>query len=179
MPRASAKRKASGVPPSGAESSKAAKRRKTRADVSDDASGDEDADVAPVRHASALHVLGTTRRDTLRDALLAWYATVQDAREMPWRRPWDETLSSAERAQRAYEVRPRAPSRVADSDARRSAPGLGLGSYAPADAGRDRDSVLHAMDETVSHQRLCESYVYIDVLSRQTKVPDCPNARGS
>lgn len=41
---------------------------------------------------------------SIRVALLQWYSGVHAARGMPWRKPYDDTLSKQERAQRAYEV---------------------------------------------------------------------------
>jgi hypothetical protein len=41
----------------------------------------------------------------VRIALLDWFKTVHDTRGMPWRKPYDPTLSPERRAQRAYEVR--------------------------------------------------------------------------
>lgn len=104
MPRAATKRKAPASSTASAE--KATKKSKTRRAAPDTASDDEPHAERTVAypHASSQHVLGDGRRDELHDALLAWYATVHDARTMPWRKPWDDTLSAADRAQRAYEV---------------------------------------------------------------------------
>jgi A/G-specific adenine glycosylase len=40
----------------------------------------------------------------IREKLLTWYASVHEARGMPWRKPYDPTLNRDQRAQRAYEV---------------------------------------------------------------------------
>lgn len=50
----------------------------------------------------------------VRIALLDWYKTVHDTRGMPWRKPYDPTLSPERRAQRAYEVRVSAENMVYD-----------------------------------------------------------------
>ena len=42
--------------------------------------------------------------DTVRAALLQWYAGVHASRGMPWRKPHDPSQGAEERAQRAYEV---------------------------------------------------------------------------
>ena len=55
------------------------------------------------RHPTSTHVI--TDPVPLRKALLAWYATVHEARGMPWRKPFDPSFGPEERAQRAYEVR--------------------------------------------------------------------------
>ena len=42
--------------------------------------------------------------DSIRAALLRWYAGVHASRGMPWRKPHDPSQGMEERAQRAYEV---------------------------------------------------------------------------
>lgn len=44
-------------------------------------------------------------KDQDKEKLLAWFQLVREARSMPWRRPFDASLSKAELGQRAYEVR--------------------------------------------------------------------------
>ena len=53
-------------------------------------------------HSASVHRLSNP--DPLRTALLAWYDKVHDARGMPWRKPYNSSLTQEERAQRAYEV---------------------------------------------------------------------------
>ncbi|KAL0581509.1 hypothetical protein V5O48_000567 [Marasmius crinis-equi] len=54
------------------------------------------------QHSRTDHVLSAVA--PLQDALLKWYYTVRDSRGMPWRKPYNPTLTPKERAQRAYEV---------------------------------------------------------------------------
>ncbi|CAK5272682.1 unnamed protein product [Mycena citricolor] len=56
-------------------------------------------------HPKSLHVIAkdANLRST-RTALLQWYSAVHASRNMPWRKPYDPTLRTEERAQRAYEV---------------------------------------------------------------------------
>jgi A/G-specific adenine glycosylase len=54
-------------------------------------------------HSPSLHLISSP--DLMRPSLLDWYSGVHDARGMPWRKPFDPTLDSDARAQRAYEVR--------------------------------------------------------------------------
>jgi len=42
--------------------------------------------------------------NSVREALLRWFAGVHDSRAMPWRKRYNPHLSPEERAQRAYEV---------------------------------------------------------------------------
>ncbi|KAH9974128.1 DNA glycosylase [Lactifluus volemus] len=53
-------------------------------------------------HSPSLHLISSP--DLMRPSLLEWYSGVHDARGMPWRKPFDPTLDSDARAQRAYEV---------------------------------------------------------------------------
>jgi A/G-specific adenine glycosylase len=53
-------------------------------------------------HPVSQHVLSEHR--PLQKALLEWYATVHDARGMPWRKPFDPSWTAEQKAQRAYEV---------------------------------------------------------------------------
>jgi A/G-specific adenine glycosylase len=54
-------------------------------------------------HSPSQHLISSP--DLMRPSLLDWYSGVQDVRGMPWRKPFDPTLDSDARAQRAYEVR--------------------------------------------------------------------------
>ncbi|KAF9266069.1 DNA glycosylase [Marasmius fiardii PR-910] len=53
-------------------------------------------------HSKSTHTLSEIPH--IQDELLNWFATVRDARGMPWRKPYDPHLDAGERAQRAYEV---------------------------------------------------------------------------
>ncbi|EGN92517.1 hypothetical protein SERLA73DRAFT_164044 [Serpula lacrymans var. lacrymans S7.3] len=53
-------------------------------------------------HSTSLHVI--INPVPLRSALLEWYDKVHELRGMPWRKPYNPSLSREERAQRAYEV---------------------------------------------------------------------------
>ncbi|KAJ3525778.1 hypothetical protein NM688_g8354 [Phlebia brevispora] len=53
-------------------------------------------------HTAAIHRIADT--STLRSLLLNWYDGVHQRRGMPWRKPFDPSLDSDGRAQRAYEV---------------------------------------------------------------------------
>lgn len=55
-----------------------------------------------VSHRRSLHVL--EKPAEIRAALLQWYSGVHAVRGMPWRKPYDQTLSPDARSQRAYEV---------------------------------------------------------------------------
>jgi A/G-specific adenine glycosylase len=54
------------------------------------------------QHPKSLHDLHHVSE--ARKALLQWFAGVHDAREMPWRKPFNPNLSPERRNQRAYEV---------------------------------------------------------------------------
>ena len=53
-------------------------------------------------HSINMHVI--TCPGPVREALLEWYSGVHETRGMPWRKPFDASLDSDGRAQRAYEV---------------------------------------------------------------------------
>lgn len=53
-------------------------------------------------HAASVHQIQSAA-STCR-ALLQWYTGVSESRGMPWRKPYDPSLSIDARAQRAYEV---------------------------------------------------------------------------
>ncbi|KAF8662369.1 hypothetical protein AX16_001174 [Volvariella volvacea WC 439] len=55
-----------------------------------------------VSHFSSLHMISSPQE--CRTALLRWYSDVEDARGMPWRKPYNPNLGPEEKAQRAYEV---------------------------------------------------------------------------
>ncbi|KAJ7057825.1 DNA glycosylase [Mycena amicta] len=55
-------------------------------------------------HAKSTHIINKTDIDSIRTALLEWYATVHESRNMPWRKPFNPSLGPEDRAQRAYEV---------------------------------------------------------------------------
>lgn len=54
-------------------------------------------------HASETHRINDP--GPIRVSLLEWYGKVHETRGMPWRKPYDASLGTDERAQRAYEVR--------------------------------------------------------------------------
>ncbi|KAG1740878.1 uncharacterized protein EDB91DRAFT_1132007 [Suillus paluster] len=53
-------------------------------------------------HSASMHVISAV--ESMRVALLEWYDRVHDARKMPWRKKFDPSFDTEERAQRAYEV---------------------------------------------------------------------------
>jgi hypothetical protein len=55
-------------------------------------------------HPATWHALPGTRAKLINSALTVWFPRVHDARGMPWRKPFDASLSSEARGQRAYEV---------------------------------------------------------------------------
>ncbi|TDL21545.1 DNA glycosylase [Rickenella mellea] len=55
-------------------------------------------------HPPSLHTIPASSLPPLRTALVSWFARVRDLRAMPWRKPYDASLSRDEQAQRAYEV---------------------------------------------------------------------------
>jgi len=55
-------------------------------------------------HPVTRHALTKKRAELINSALAVWFPTVHDTRGMPWRKPFDPTLSSEARGQRAYEV---------------------------------------------------------------------------
>jgi A/G-specific adenine glycosylase len=57
-----------------------------------------------IPHGVMRHVLAAANAETIASTLLTWFATVCTIRGMPWRKPYDPTLSADERSQRAYEV---------------------------------------------------------------------------
>jgi A/G-specific adenine glycosylase len=58
---------------------------------------------ATVNHSKSDHVLRDPK--SLQEQLLGWYSDVSEARGMPWRKPFNPSLTPLERNQRAYEVR--------------------------------------------------------------------------
>jgi len=74
---------------------KAPKRARTMADHS--SLGSEES-----THPKSLHNIREPA--AMRVALLKWYKTVEDNRQMPWRKPYDPKLGPEGRSQRAYEV---------------------------------------------------------------------------
>ncbi|KAJ7207083.1 DNA glycosylase [Mycena pura] len=66
---------------------------------------DASEDLSPTPpHTKNTHTIKTTDITAIRSALLQWYSTVHDSRNMPWRKRYDPTLGREGRAQRAYEV---------------------------------------------------------------------------
>ncbi|KAF7323887.1 J domain-containing protein [Mycena kentingensis (nom. inval.)] len=57
-----------------------------------------------VLHARTAHIINQTEINPIRTALLAWFSTVHDSRQMPWRKAFNPSLTPDEKAQRAYEV---------------------------------------------------------------------------
>jgi A/G-specific adenine glycosylase len=57
-------------------------------------------------HSRDAHNLDLTAAQSIQQQLTTWFLGVHDARNMPWRRRWDPTLTREAKAQRAYEVRP-------------------------------------------------------------------------
>jgi len=55
-------------------------------------------------HNRKAHNLDATAAQSIQEQLTTWFGGVHDARNMPWRRRWDPTLSQDAKAQRAYEV---------------------------------------------------------------------------
>jgi hypothetical protein len=55
-------------------------------------------------HLATRHALTKKRAKAINSALAVWFPNVHDTRRMPWRKPFDPTLSSEARGQRAYEV---------------------------------------------------------------------------
>lgn len=55
-------------------------------------------------HPVTRHALTKKRAQSINSALALWFPTVHDTRGMPWRKPFDLTLSSEAKGQRAYEV---------------------------------------------------------------------------
>src|SRR5258706_2049412 len=55
-------------------------------------------------HSTTRHALTKKRAKAINSALAVWFPRVHDTRCMPWRKPYDPTLSSEARGQRAYEV---------------------------------------------------------------------------
>ncbi|KAF7972150.1 hypothetical protein HWV62_18796 [Athelia sp. TMB] len=53
-------------------------------------------------HSINMHAIACPR--PVREALLKWYSSVHETRGMPWRKPFDASLDSDGRAQRAYEA---------------------------------------------------------------------------
>jgi A/G-specific adenine glycosylase len=102
---------------------------------------DEDTPVLNIpAHSSARHTV-RAQRDAVQGALLAWYATVHNARNMPWRKPFDARATPEERAHRAYEVRLRVIALLLASLIGEEL-GMGVGNHAAADTGGDCYSVL-------------------------------------
>ncbi len=97
-------------------------------------------------HSLSQHLISTP--DLIRPPLLGWYSRVHTARGMPWRKPFDPSLDTDARAQRAYEVR--------DQNRHHSrvwfhiVVGLDFRDYAPANPGRYCDSLLQSVDGEVS-----------------------------
>lgn len=58
----------------------------------------------PPPHSIKIHQISSSTAQSIQKALLSWYATVHTNRGMPWRKPFDSTLTKAQRSQRAYEV---------------------------------------------------------------------------
>lgn len=109
------------------------------------------ADVRDVPHSKSVHVLDGPTATSIQSKLTTWFLDgVHEKRGMPWRKPWDPSLSSSERAQRAYEVRftivdqPPNSLELAVTWPRSliSILGVGFRNYAAADEGRDGHSVL-------------------------------------
>ena len=55
-------------------------------------------------HPATRHALTKKRAKAINGALAVWFPNVHDTRGMPWRKPFDPTLGSEARGQRAYEV---------------------------------------------------------------------------
>jgi A/G-specific adenine glycosylase len=55
-------------------------------------------------HDSSLHIINASTSSTMQSSLLEWFDKVRDSRGMPWRKPFDASLNSEQRTQRAYEV---------------------------------------------------------------------------
>ncbi|KAG8805690.1 hypothetical protein FRC17_005383, partial [Serendipita sp. 399] len=56
-------------------------------------------------HSRNVHTLSKANAKVIQDSLSTWFLTgVHDARNMPWRKRWDPSLSGDAKAQRAYEV---------------------------------------------------------------------------
>ena len=67
---------------------------------------DASEDLSPTPpHTKNTHTIKTTDITAIRSALLQWYSTVHDSRNMPWRKRYDPTLGREGRAQRAYEAK--------------------------------------------------------------------------
>ena len=63
---------------------------------------DMDTQIHVSTHSKSTHIISSP--GPMRVALLRWYRTVHDTRGMPWRKPYNPSCGSEERAQRAYEV---------------------------------------------------------------------------
>ncbi|KAI0318077.1 DNA glycosylase [Amylostereum chailletii] len=55
-----------------------------------------------IPHPASRHLIQNSA--PIQDALLSWFVTVHDVRGMPWRKRFDASLTTEQRAQRAYEV---------------------------------------------------------------------------
>lgn len=76
--------------------------REKKNSIKSDQEEASDVGVSFLRHPNSIHIISSA--SAVRRALLKWYASVHTSRGMPWRKPYDPTLSVDERAQRAYEV---------------------------------------------------------------------------
>jgi hypothetical protein len=56
-------------------------------------------------HSRKVHKLDATAAQSIQEQLTTWFGGVHDARNMPWRRRWDPSLTADAKAQRAYEVK--------------------------------------------------------------------------
>lgn len=84
------------------DTSKQPNRREKKSSLESDQEEASAVCVPSLRHPNSIHIISSA--SGVRRALLKWYASVHTSRGMPWRKPYDPTLSVDERAQRAYEV---------------------------------------------------------------------------
>ena len=113
--------------------------KRARTQLEGDSQGVAPSTSTQATHPTSWHVV--TGVDPIRESLLDWYGRKREARGMPWRKPFDESLDKDGRAQRAYEVRSRLdnPHSVRPADV---PIGVGVRNHASADPGSDCDTVL-------------------------------------
>jgi A/G-specific adenine glycosylase len=73
-------------------------------------------------HSRKVHKLDATAAQSIQEQLTTWFGGVHDARNMPWRRRWDPSLTADSKAQRAYEVK----HVLSHSETVMTSPGLGV-----------------------------------------------------
>ena len=118
---------------------------KTGLDTAKPLEPDDDPSMWKMLHSQSMHTISSS--SNMRDALTKWFDGVRDVRGMPWRKPYDPYLGTAERAQRAYEVYKLHRTLLPDID---GFAGMDLRNYAAADPSDHSNSILSPMDAAVS-----------------------------